>query len=367
MQSENILTHRRMLLDNNVWVMMIITCICCLGLVSYRLIVKEPCTPFTLSVTGLKSNNGIYDVGETLIFRVSLATSKQIVWDFGDKTEPLPSENMIARHTFTKEGSFNISAMSNGRCTSNQITINVKKGNVAPGQLATQAPEILGNFSNVIAGKPQNYISKVIGTDYEWKILDRSTFQTITQQSATYTFPKAGVYVLQLTIDHDREHKRTTKEILVSEDVAKAVNVPKPPPIFIPPMKKQEPKQEPKQETKQEPKQEDKQDAGAANATPPPVVVAPRRIIGISNDGFKNKLEGVIEGQNDVKDFDRYLADGGNTKVVVNNDRYLTLKQYCEEIQGKKKISIEDVQLIKADDGQIQRIMIKAKKKGFLF
>ncbi|MDB5247043.1 MAG: cell surface protein, partial [Segetibacter sp.] len=280
MHSESIITGRRMYLDNNVWLVMIVTSILCLGLVGYKFISKEPCTPFTLGVTGAKDDKGVYELGQPLIFRASLATDKEIVWSFGDKTELQSSTNGMVRHTFTKEGIFNVTALINGRCTGDDLRLHIKKGDLSVEKLNIKTPRILGNL-NPIAGKTQTYISDVIGTDYEWKILDKTAFPTINKQSASFTFPTAGLYRLQLTVDHDRNNKRATIEINVFEDLAKVNNVSKAPPIFIPPPpKKQAPKQEPKPEQKPEIKPEIKPETPAPNAgSPSPSAPAARKIL----------------------------------------------------------------------------------------
>jgi len=349
-----------MSLDTNVWLVMLVTAILSLGLISYNLIDNESCVPFAISAKGVTSNqDGVYEPGETIIFRTSLPEEKEITWVFGDNTARQKTVSVNMRHKFMKEGVFTVTAMLNGVCN-NEIKVNIKKSKnsiLSGDDAGAAAPQIFGNLAPV-EGKSERYISDVIGNSYEWKILDKASFPTINDQYAFFTFPKPGLYVLQLTVDHDRR-KRSQLEINVTENLAKSKgpkqqNVPVLIPYDVRPPKSD----------KQAEKQPEK--APEPEKLPEPVVEAPKKkIINIRNEIFQSKLEGVVQGQNDVHDFDAYLPDGGNTKVLINDEKsYKTFAQLCQEIGGKKKIVIESVQLMRAEDNMIQQIKVKYKKKG---
>ncbi|MDB5246236.1 MAG: hypothetical protein JWQ40_630, partial [Segetibacter sp.] len=126
------------------------------------------------------------------------------------------------------------------------------------------------------------------------------------------------------------------------------------------------PKQEPKPEQKPEIKPEIKPETPAPNAgSPSPSAPAARKILIIRNEGFKTKLQGVVDGQNDVQDFNAYLPEGADTKLLVNGSKWMSLKQLCDEIRGRKKITIQEVEILRAEDNQIQRIKVKYKKGLF--
>lgn len=358
-------------LDKKVWLVMFATALICIAFVSYSFVTTEKCTPFTVNIQGLTINEGgYYEVGEPLFFRASLATDKEIVWDFGDKSEKQKSRSVTVKHTYIKDGTYSVSALVNGTCYSEDIKVNIKEG-TRPEKSGIKAPKILGNTSPK-AGQPQTYISDLIGgTDYEWKILDRSTFPTINGQSANYTFDKPGIYRLQLTVDHDRNNKRAIIEINVVENLAKAGPKPAPPPIFIPPPVKPKNKpagDNPKTESPAPEKTTAPKPIDSKPAEPTPTPVATRHVTQIGNRGFKTMLQSVVAGQTGLDEFDEFLVAKGNTIVRVNDESApQKFSDFFNRIKGKK-YTIEDVKLIHDpnDETIITRIEVQLKdSRGF--
>lgn len=362
MHTQSLLSNKKMNLDKKVWLVMLITSVVCLGLVSYKVISKEKCVNFTVNTQGLTtSRDGNYEVGEPVFFRASLATDKEIAWDFGDNSEKQKSRSVIIKHTYIKEGVYFITATANGACLNGVIKVNIKKAE-GSGKPGVKAPKILGNTS-LKAGQSASYVSDLIGgSDYEWKILDRSTFPTINEQSAKYTFTRPGIYRIQLTVDHDRNNKRAILEVNVTEDLAKLEPKFTPPPVFkpIPPPKSKE------NTGKADIKQSDaKTTAESANKVSepknPPVVT--KRNTQIGNRGFKTMLQSVVAGETRIDEFDEYLFSKGNTIVKINDEN--GTKKFIDffyQIKGKKYL-IEDVKLVHDpnDETIITRIEVKLK------
>src|SRR3954454_316789 len=111
------LSNKKMNLDKKVWLVMLVTWAICLVLVGYKVSSKEECTKFTINTQGFASNEDrFFEVGESVFFRASLATDKQITWDFGDKSEKQTTRSVVLKHTYIKEGIYTITAGADGAC-----------------------------------------------------------------------------------------------------------------------------------------------------------------------------------------------------------------------------------------------------------
>jgi hypothetical protein len=271
------------------------------------------------------------------------------------------------RHKFNNKGEYTVRAVTNGNCNS-EITVVIapSQNPTVPEEKIIRPIKIYGNSFPTV-GKPEKYLSDVLGNTYEWRIINKSSFPTISQQAANYTFSKPGVYILQLTIDHNR-NKRGQIEINVSEDIAKAESKRSEapnlsfPPIPIP---KKAPKQEeqtaaPKEQSSQptekpgvtheetaptEQPKTPKEQPVATNVPPAVTPVAPKRkATFIHNPIFQTYLDAVVTGEKTAADFDEYLIDGGNTKVRENVKIFKTFTQFCQQIKGKR-VTIKSVDL----------------------
>ena len=421
MNGNNSFSNRKMFIDNNVWLVMLVTIVLCTGLLGYRLIEKRSCRPFSVYSRGLISGeHAKYKTGETVILSTSLAMDREVSWNFGDGSERERSVSPNMRHKFMKEGIYMVRASVNGGC-SNEVAVAIEQAanpEVSGEDKNIRIPKIYGD-SFPKAGQQVKFLSDMVGSAYEWRIINKSTFPISYEQSASFTFPKAGFYVLQLTVNHNRR-MRNLVNINVSEDVAKIK-----PAILIPDnvLKQQKELQlqkdledqkkiDDQKKLDDEKKLEDQkklddqkmlddqkkledqkrlddqkkiddqrrlddqkkleqqnelnnQKKPDDQKAPPP---ASPKLINIRAELFQSKLEGVVSGANDVQDFDAYLPNRGETIVWVNDDkRHMTFKELCDEIKNQKKIVIESVELKRAEDNQIQQIRVKYHKKGLPF
>jgi hypothetical protein len=413
MSTFNSFSSRKFYIDNNVWLIMLLTIIICLGLLGYKVMEKKSCSPFSISARGLlSSEHGKYEIGETVIFSTSLTMDKEVTWDFGDNSDRERSASANMRHKFMNEGNYTVRARINGGCN-NELAVQIVKPKNPPAVAEVKnirIPKIYGDSLPKV-GEPVKFLSDIVGSAYEWRIINKSSFPASYEQTASFTFPKAGLYVLQLTVDHDRR-KRRLININVSEDMAKVR-----PTILIPKdiireqnelrlqreLEKQRIKEEQRLKDEEEAKRKkdeensqrikdeedakrkrdeevakrkrdeedvkrkrDEEDAKSLKDEKDNQgkIVQNAKKIFIRNEIFQSKLEGVVSGQNDAADFDSYLVNGGETKVLVNNEKkYTTFKELCDEIKGKKKVVIESVQLIRTEDNQVQQIKVKYHKK----
>ena len=220
-------TNRTLNLDKNVWKVMFITGLLCASLLCYSYVSRERCTSYNIITRGIQVDDK-YQLGEPLFFSSTLSNGAEIYWDFGDKTDVVVKNSYsMVKHTYTKEGIYTVSARTKMVCSNVEVRVRIAKATTSTP--STKFPKIKGNISPKV-GQPVSYISDIFdGTDYEWKILDRSDFPTINKQEARYAFQKPGLYKLQLTVDHDKNNKRSLLEINVTE------GAPRPSPRFIPP------------------------------------------------------------------------------------------------------------------------------------
>jgi PKD repeat protein len=360
MTATSMSAHKKMHLDKKVWLVLLITCLASIALLGYAFVIKEKCVPFSINAQGIMAE-GSYETSEPVFFRASLTNDSRITWDFGDGSEKQKSESVIVKHTYTKEGNFTVTAMSSNVCSSAEFKINVRKGSNS-GKFI-KAPQIFGSTSPK-AGESVSYVSDVIGaSDYEWRILDKSSFPVVNEQTAKFTFPKPGLYKLQLTVDHDRENKRTVLDINVPEETVKANNTP----VFIPPVlpKPGQKAAEEKQEgVTEKPVETDK---ATPKATEAPVTAA-KKNTQIGNKGFQKLLENTVAGEGSIESFDEYLHFKGNTTVrVYKESSPKKFSEFINEIKGKK-VTIEDVKLNRdpGDETIITSIEVRIKKRGFL-
>ncbi len=372
MSSNTILSHKKLSLERNVWFVMIVTSILCLGLISYRLIDNKACVPFSISIKSILNNQrAYYEVDETLVFKASHPEQREVTWKFGDETNDEKTASPSMRHKFSKEGTYTVIAIVNGKCT-NELRVNVKKGdkNIYTPENTSNAslPRIYGSPST-LTGKPEKYMSDAVGTAYEWRVLDKSTYPIITEQYATFTFIKPGTYTLQLTLDHDRK-KQSTMQVMVSDDLAKGKIKKSDIPVLIPAdlrvipfedKKTEKAAEKPAEKTVEKPteKPAEKTEITTTEATA-------KKILLIRNETFKTLLDGVVSGSAEAEDFDKYLFYGGKTPVRINDEKnFKTFNQFCQAIKGKK-ITIEEVLLLREENNNVQQIRVKYSKKGFL-
>lgn len=381
------INRRTMGLDRNVWIAMIVVFFLSFGLVGYTFINKEePCKPPNVTVNAIPvEKEDIHFVGEALTFKATSATNKKITWNFGDDTEI--EEGFIATHIYRNEGSFTITTRVNGRCES-IAKVDIKKPVAVQQDLGNYSisEDILGNDFPIV-GSDETYSYSANAKSYEWSVKNSTSFPTQKGPTATFKFLLPGSYTIQLILN-DNPSTRGYKEITVinpskpvinpskpNEDLSQRKPIPKLIPDDLPPLpplpqpkpKKKENESEKPKENEPEEKQVKEPEKKRENPVTENVVKAARKIINIQNDPFKSKLEGVVTGQNDVQDFDAYLPEGGETHVLVNDEsKYITFKELCDRIRRQKKITIESVNLVKAEDNLIQQIKVRYKKKGFL-
>ena len=371
MNANRIYTRKILGLDNMVWMFMILIIIMAIGLLSYRLVDRKECIPFTFNIKApTMHTDGIFYTDETLSFSASLNT-QNIQWDFGDNSRS--EAGQYVSHRFTKEGKYFVTASTVPGCETIQ-EINVKAPLSAPlafDSTTVDAGEKIIGHTTTFTGTTEVFVCSEIGTSYDWAIVNRPSITPKSLGStASFLFPNAGNYTVQVTVDNDR-NKRYFKDITVENVASPRNEAPQNIPRLIPLPKAAPQSSQPSENNRPAPKPApsapaEKQPAAPVAETPaskPPE----KKIIRLGNATFKQYLEKVMENEMNVSDFDRYLCGGGSTKVIVNGDKknIQTFTSLCETLSEgkikkaiifKKKIKLESVKLHRDNEGCITLI-----------
>lgn len=332
MTAKRIFTRQLLGLDYRVLRVVLAIIILAFGLVSYRLTDKKACSPVNFLIKTITPHtDSSYSAGESLSF-IATATEKEITWDFGDNSAKVTGQ--YVSHKYLSTGSFTVTAYTGGSCeTLQKITVKLPSDFDKSNERVNPGEEIIGPFTTS-TGVEESFTCMVAADNYEWSVPNYPKMLR-TGSTAKFTFPAAGKFLVQVTLDRDRT-KRYTKEITV--EAPAAINSPAPGEIkkLIP---------------------------DAVQPLPDPKTVS----VKISDAIFTEYLSQVIDKKMAAPDFDKYLCYKGETKVVANGD-IITFNALCEEISGKKrrkfiigktKIKINSAILRRDNEGCVNIIEIK--------
>ncbi len=317
-------------LDNGVWLLMIIMMVLSLGLLSFFLIDREKCIPFTFKIS--TGSDTVLYTGKTIYFDASISV-KKMTWDFGDGTE-IQEGLMNVSHKFTKEGKFTVKARISSGCTEEKEII-VK---LNPDEINT-VDKILGP-SYTVVGKEEEFISTIYGSTSSWEIEGHPDIKPNRDGNlkVSIRFPRSGNYRVKVTLDGNRV-KSYTKDITVTGGDApkqSTVTSTQPLPRILPSQQNQPVK--------------------------PPVIVEPVNkvtVTHVTTVSFKEKLIDVMKDdpQYSLEDFNSYLDYGADTKVLMNNQQ-MNFRKFYNTILGKHTaLRIDKVEF--TPDGAGKIIVVK--------
>lgn len=349
-----------MRLDSKVWMTMLLVVVVCIGLVGYKKFSDETCIPFLISTKGLNSDNkGGYSIGEIIRFTATISNNKNIIWDFGDGSEE--EKGSLVSHIYNNKGKYIITAKVNGKCfvtTSVYIRTAQVVRTYSPDTLINPATIIMGNETPE-AHKAETYICSTPATSFEWTILNRNEYKNQNNKIATYTFRTQGSYIIQLKLDNDRG-KIYTKTIYVQPP--QITDKPLHAPVLI------RKNRFPKINETTTGKKDSVILPPVANTNVPKTITEETKTlktIGLPDEAFKSFLEDVVKGSKDVNFFNKYLNNGGDTKVRVNNERNtISFAELIQRIKGNKKITIKDVKVLRDTNKDVLQINIVYIEKG---
>jgi hypothetical protein len=349
MSANRIFTRQQLGLDYRILRVMLVISIFSLGFLSYRILDSKKCIPVNFIIKTITAHTDtMYNVGEVLSL-ISSANKDETTWDFGDNTAKVTGQYVT--HIYKTPGTYKITASTGTACEKiMKIAIATPTTIIESGTNLISGEEIVGPILT-ITGKDALFTCMVTAKVYEWSITNYPKL-TQTGPSAIFQFPTPGKYIVEVTLDNDRE-KRYTKDINVEAETVKPIATPTDPaelkqlispkiaPITIP-----------------------------EKLLPSDAVVSgpeKTKTINITDVIFKDYLGKVIDRKMTAADFDTYLCYKGDTKVILNGD-LMTFNAMCGEISGKKKskmilwkksIKIKTAEMRRDNDGCVNIIEVK--------
>jgi hypothetical protein len=329
-----------MYLDRKIWFTMLVVCIISMGLMGYSYISKQRCVTYNIIARGTLAG-GKNITGEPIFFSISPSNGEEIIWNFGDRTgNETKISYSVAKHTYTKEGVYNVSAKSKMVCSNVEIKVIVSKAVKPEGKKI----QIVGPVTLQVGQRVTYYTPEVDCKDFEWKILDKG-FPIIHKQFANYAFQTPGLYRLQLTLDNNL-NKTSVIDIHVREGNSK-VPPPAPPTVYIPRIRPTPAPRLQQLQEKNHPANNENVDVKPQAKIVEPVVEM-KKHTKIGNRSFQKMLEDVINGEKQLEDFDEFLSLRGKTPVTITGEKQnKKFYQIINQIMGKRKYTVSDVELIK--------------------
>jgi hypothetical protein len=330
--SKSIYTRKRMSLDNNVLLTLLVFILTSTALFGYSVFKRKEIKehpPVKILVNGKfdSAQNVFYTVGDLLVFRAPVDPTDKVEWSFGDDTKS--EEGSAIAHTFTKPGIRTIRIVVNGKWNFERKII-IKAPPEIVDSVGVETESII-NSEPAIAKKPIIFTTPFEATSYEWYIENNNNYKRQTGKQVEFTFNSQDDYTVVLMLDGKRQ-KKFTKIITV----IKPSEIQKPKPLIededivvAPPPK---------------PKQVDT--AKVVVVAPPPIKKQAKRLL--TEEQFKLYLQDVVCKGKKAEEFESYLCDGMQTRVVFGK-KSEKFDVFCNAIKGKN-IRIKSVKLGQGPD-----------------
>ncbi|MEO7309888.1 MAG: PKD domain-containing protein [Chitinophagaceae bacterium] len=368
-QTNQYLSNTRFGIDKNVLATMFVIGVLAVGLLAFKLTRKETCSPFSITSASVSSGKSVdFYIGDPVNFTAMVESDDQVAWDFGDHT---PDDiGNTARHIYTRDGNYTITATVNGNDNCKQtVALHIKPvvmrtGTESGGVLETNP--IIGQDAPT-AGIPASYTCTVKAKMYEWSILNSPIYPAQNTETAGYNFIVQGPQILELKLDGDPT-KVYRKQINVLAAPPPAINTSPgggsskgggSSPVSVPPVLP--PVIPVDMGKKEDPKKEDPVIEKKPEEPKPKMIVA--------DEVFRMRFEAVARGEINAAGFDDVLCNGGGTRVLVENDnnKWETVAGICQLFYRNKKIKkIWDVVTERDSKNCVTLIRLKYKKGGFL-
>lgn len=338
--SKSIYTRKRLGLDNNVLLTMLVFIILSTGLFGYNVLkrkeVKE-CVVIKILVNGKDDSekNIFHNAGDMLIFRAPVDPADKVSWNFDDQTKA--EEGSAVGHAFMKNGIYTVRVLVNGRCVSER-RVNIKRPPDIVDSVGLPTEPII-NSDPTIVKKPISFTTPVEGASYEWHIENNSNYKKQTGKQVDFTFSSEDSYTVVLVVDGNRQ-KRYTKTITVIKpsEIEKPKQLIEDEDIVMAPPPK--------------PKQID-----TPKVANEPAVVKKLTKRMLTEEQFKQYLQAVVCDGKKAEEFESYLCNGMKTNVVFGKSRN-EFNVFCTGIAGKN-IKIKVVEIIKGTDNCVESIKVE--------
>jgi PKD repeat protein len=339
------------LMDHNVTLIMITCIVVGIIVIAFRYKNYEPCIPVKITV-----RDGKINTGELVRFTAETQgiTTKELVWDFGDKSIQRGNENIVT-HIFTTPAKYDIALTINGTCREYK-TIYVTK---APSPLIKLSSPTFTCQSTAQVGEMIIFTdSTPNATSWNWRFGETNTVDATTP-IASYTYSTPGLKDVSLVVNGSMEGYST-------------IDVKMPPP-----------KEHIKPKTSsallhragsilraEQLNQKNEKEVSEIQDTPKSIqtkpVETPKAPV-VSKSQMEAMLRQVVDGHKDVSIFLVYFCGNLDFKVNYNN-RLIPFSQMCGELKGemKKSKKIKALEVFFERDPNtncIKYMKIDAKKK----
>ncbi len=331
---------------------MLILVVLSLGLLAYKLIDETPCHPITIITKGhrVSAGNSFY-LGETVTFAAQTDNEK-VTWDFGDHSEPHTGNS--AEHKFEREGNYIVSAAVNEKCMES-VTISITRMPDPTYNVDFDAQNPITGPDITRVGDPVKLVCGRIASSYEWTVMNNPSYPIQHSSIASYSFVTPGSVTVVLKLDNDpkKEYTKTVQVLsqlrepdkLPADNQARSSPQPNP---YATAVQAKEKMNEPKEKAQEE---------DAAPKTKATIV---------PDQEFESMFRRVTQEKIELADFDQYLCNGAQTKVLINEENWETLGSFYAKIRGKKKYDIQSVQAVRDEQYCVKILKVKSKRRGFL-
>lgn len=310
--------------DSRYWLTIAVLILLAIASWAFRKKFMYSCPTRLIPMQGVYVNNGLvkqsFLINEPLIFSVPDVQHKRVVW-FIDKKSVGTKDTL--NHTFAQAGKYVVDLKIDDQCVYS-VVVNIlpyKHEAIDIRNTTTMAlpDQVIEGNESFPAGSITYFTTPVIAQSYEWKIAEVPEYGVKTEQTVGYSIINPGVYTLQLKLNNDPT-KTFTKTIKVmppnvAGDMVPDMDVPKPVEF----------------ETTEKP--------GAAGDESKPVasggaVAKPKNIL--PDDEILSILKLIRDDKKTLADLNESVCDGGNTKVLANDEKVMTLTELEERLKSKK-------------------------------
>lgn len=377
MNANNFFTRRVLRMDYRVWGAMLLVCLLSVGLYGYRQIRFSTKDDATCLADTIRVNGKTAEFVATCYlnrispFEVPSEAAAIVEWDFKDGSKP--EKGRVVSHKFTREGTYTVTAIVNGRCEL-KVDVEVVYNPFLSGDQAKPVIEIYADPMRPAAGSTVKFFCVTdfpSVSSYEWKILN--TQEVKNDAVPSFTFQHEDQYSIQLTLNNDPSYVRTevikvTADVPQTQKTAENSVAGMGAPSDIGPLGKLVPPGGNGSNTHND------QGAGSnpnGSIKPDTPKLAPHKVPEVDPDAFKDLLQSVVDQNGkELDDLNEYLDYKASTMVEVNESGSLMpLKDFCKDMRNKKKNKrkIESLSFKIDDKKSIGTIRVKIPKSGGLW
>lgn len=332
MSKSSLYTRKRMDLDVNVLLTMLLFVVLSAGLLGYSVLKKKEikeCAIVEILVNGNKATakDVFFNTGALLVFKAVGASKDKVKWDFGDRSKP--EEGYTVFHRFSRQTTYTVRVIVNGRCSYEQKII-IKYPPELVDTVGIETQYIISD-DQALVKEPVKFTTPVNAKTYEWYIENNSNYGRQNGRQVEFIFKSQDNYTVVLILDGDRKKKYSKtitvikpSEVLIPEPLIEEEDI-----VVAPP-----------------PKPKPTDTAKIVIVAPPPVKKQAKRLL--TEEQFKLYLQDVVCKGKKTEEFESYLCDGMQTRVV-SKDKSETFEEFCNRIRGKN-IKITSVTVNRGSD-----------------